>query len=144
MNVYTCGGSLIHPSRFNKSHLDRTLNTIWFIDKGVVLTAAHCLKENESHILKIRAGEWNAKSTKEFIPHQDRQVRNYSIIHAEFYGRSLYNDVAFLFLAEPIEITGNVNTVCSPQEGDIVDGSRYFATEWGKDKCGNEGQYQNI
>lgn len=107
------------------------------------MTAAHCLNQSESQILKIRAGEWDTKSKNEIIPHQDRQVRNY-IIHPEFYGSSWYNDVALLFLAEPVEITGNVNTVCLPQQCEIFDGSRCFATGWGKDKFGNEGQYQNI
>lgn len=77
----------------------------------------------------------------EIFPHQDRQVRDY-IIHPEYYKGGLFNDVALLFLAEPLEIAENVNTVCLPAHGDNFDGSRCFASGWGKDLFGKEGKYQ--
>lgn len=65
----------------------------------------------------------------EIFPHQDRQVRDY-VIHPEYYRGGLYNDVALLFLTEPVEIAENVNTVCLPVSGDIFDGKRCFASGW--------------
>lgn len=107
------------------------------------MTAAHCLNQSESQILKIRAGEWDTSSRDEILPHQGRQVRNY-VIHPQFYRGGLYNDVALLFLEQPVEIAGNVNTICLPEQGEIFDNSRCFATGWGKDKFGIDGQYQNV
>lgn len=143
----------------------------FFVDAGVVLTAAHCLNQKEPKVLKIRAGEWDTQTrglrqiflfsfffsiqnnkilitispiTKdEIFPHQDRQVRDF-VVHPEYYRGGLFNDVALLFLAEPVVIAENVNTVCLPPQGEIFDGSRCFASGWGKDLFGKEGKYQVI
>lgn len=68
-------------------------------------------------------------------------MRDY-VIHPDYHRGSLHNDIALLFLAKPIDITENVNTVCLPRYGDIFDGSRCFASGWGKDSFGHEGKYQ--
>lgn len=79
----------------------------------------------------------------EIFPHQDRQVRDY-VIHPEYYHGGLHNDIALLFLTEPVEIVENVNTVCLPNQHDVFDHSRCFASGWGKDLFGKEGKYQVI
>lgn len=90
---------------------------------------------NVSH-LSIRAGEWDTQSNAEPLPHQNRKVSNVSI-HPDYVGEIYYNDLALLFLSEPVELAENVDVICLPEE-DQFDDVNCLASGWGKDEFGKK------
>lgn len=108
-----------------------------------MLTAAHCVYGKPPNSLKVRAGEWDTQTRDEIFPHQDREVAEI-VIHEQYYKGGLFNDVALLYLVSPVELAENVNTACLPPQEHSFDGSRCFASGWGKDVFGKEGKYQVI
>ncbi|EDV99444.1 phenoloxidase-activating factor 2 [Drosophila grimshawi] len=123
LNLYECGGAVIAPD--------------------VILTAAHCVHTKDTTNLIVRAGEWDTQTTKEIIPHEDRYVKEI-VYHEKFNNGSLYNDVALLFLDSPLVFQMNIQPVCLPDIGEKFDFERCFATGWGKNKFGKDGEYQVI
>jgi secreted trypsin-like serine protease len=114
---YKCGGSLI--------------------GKNVVLTAAHCVKNNSPNDLIVRFGEWDSEKAYELFPHADHEVDKI-VMHEKFYAPAVHNDVALLFLKTEVTFAETIDTICLPTQDQPIDMTRCFATGWGKSKFGYE------
>ncbi|CAO1363174.1 unnamed protein product [Diamesa hyperborea] len=122
-NVQHCGGSLIHHS--------------------VVLTAAHkIIGENPKNLI-VRAGEWDTQTDREHLETVESKVASY-VVHENFVNKTHIYNIALLFLKTPIHNEAHINTICLPQPNVNFDGSRCFATGWGKHEFGQRGKYQEI
>jgi secreted trypsin-like serine protease len=108
-----------------------------------VLTAAHCVNNKQANELKIRAGEWDTQTKRELYAHQDRDVASL-VMHELFSKGSLANDIALVFLSQPVELTPSVATACLPPQNHNFENLRCTASGWGKDIFGKEGKYQVI
>lgn len=64
-----------------------------------------------------------------------------AIVHEQYYPAALFNDVALLFLAQPLDLGPEADVVCLPRPDQVFDGSRCFATGWGKDQFGIQDLY---
>lgn len=95
------------------------------------MTVAHCVDRKDPKALTIRAGEWDTQTTEELFPHQERRVRDIQI-SSEYYGPSLFNDIAMIFLEQPVEITENVNIICLPNQDENFDSAKCVSSGWEK------------
>jgi len=135
VNLYVGGASLIAP--------------------GILLTAAHVVNDIVDHSkVKVRCGEWDTQQQIEPQKHVDRFAKHISI-HPGFDSKNLQNDFALIHLAEEFPLTQHINTMCLPDpfyaddeefddDENSYDTSDCFATGWGKDKFGSDGEYQVI
>jgi hypothetical protein len=91
-------------------------------------------------------GEWDTQQQIEPQKHVDINASHISI-HPAFDGKNLQNDFALIHLKEEFALTQHINTMCLPDP--LYDEVSYekedcFATGWGKDKFGSDGEYQVI
>ncbi|XP_037094074.1 putative lysozyme-like protein [Pollicipes pollicipes] len=119
---YVCGASLIHEQ--------------------VIMTGAHCVNGKDVSKLRVRLGDWDTKHEKEIFPHEEHRVSKIAS-HERFNRRVLFNDVALLFLEEPVELKQHIDTLCLPEEDEDFDHASCVATGFGKDRFSG-GTFQNI
>jgi hypothetical protein len=83
----------------------------------------------------VRLGEWDTSKADELAPHQDVPVID-SVIHEGFYAAAVHNDFALLYLAEPANLGGHIDTICLPTPEQLFDPAKCLVAGWGKDKFG--------
>lgn len=123
MYGYIGGGSLIHP--------------------GIVMTAAHKLRDRNPEDLVVRLGEWDFSSTSETIEYQEIPLERVEC-HPQFSYKHLKYDVALLFLATEAVLGSTVDTICLPEHEHDFNGSTCVSSGWGKSSFGEGGKYQEI
>nr|XP_053628339.1 venom prothrombin activator vestarin-D1-like [Cherax quadricarinatus] len=91
------GGTLIHPR--------------------VIVTAAHKVQGYLDTTLMVRLGEWDTQTEIEPLPHQDLMVQKV-VLHPRYHPRTLYHDIALLFLKEEVQfcITHQKGPFCIAQD----------------------------
>ncbi|CAO1431591.1 unnamed protein product [Diamesa hyperborea] len=119
-SVYHCGGSLIHPS--------------------VVLTIGHKVDNESAEDLSARAGEWDTQTDQEPFPYAQSDIASI-VVHSDFHRGTATNNIALLFLENPIENNEHINTICLPPPHINFDDSRCFVTGWGKDNFNKNAEY---
>ncbi|XP_053204100.1 LOW QUALITY PROTEIN: phenoloxidase-activating factor 2-like [Panonychus citri] len=113
VNIFQCGGTLI--------------------DDYFIITVAHCVKDfiNNPRLLKVRLGEWDTANENEFYPHEDYDVEKI-IIHPEFRGNNLWNDIALIRLNRRVQFKPNIDSICLPEIGETHEYQECVTTGWGK------------
>jgi len=119
------------------------------IDRRVVLSVAHYLKDNsDTSKFKyvVRCGEWDTQSTNEPLLHQDRVVKKILLHPGYTSDRLAHNDVSILVLEQPFELDRHIDTICLPSQDDVshISLEECIATGWGKDRFGNDSNYQVV
>ncbi|XP_041988320.1 trypsin CFT-1-like [Aricia agestis] len=91
-----------------------------------VLSAAHCYHGDPASLWSVRLGSTQASSGGSL--HAVSQL----VVHAQYNGNTLVNDIALVRLASPAQFSANIATV--PIAGanyNVPDGTQLFAIGWG-------------
>ena len=66
------------------------------------------------------------------------------VVHSDFSTKTLSNDIALIFLNNPVSLDEHINVVCLPSQGYTSNSKDCFASGWGKDVFGKLGKYSVI
>jgi len=81
--------------------------------------------------LVVRAGEWDLKTEKEILDHQDRRVSKI-VTHPDYSANGIYNDVALIFTDNSFSLQDNIQPICLPSTNDIFVDDKCYSSGWGK------------
>ncbi|XP_014475627.1 PREDICTED: serine protease nudel [Dinoponera quadriceps] len=93
-----------------------------------ILTAAHCMAQYEKHYYEVQAGTLRRFSFSPMA--QSRKARSV-LIHADFNGNNMQNDIALIMLDERLLFNRWVRQACLPAEWQPTPRSMCVAIGWG-------------
>jgi len=81
--------------------------------------------------LVVRAGEWDLKTEKEILKHQDRRVTKI-VTHPDYSGQAFYDlyDVALIFTDHPFSLQDNIQLICLPSKDDTIIKDTCYSSGW--------------
>ncbi|XP_015759731.1 PREDICTED: trypsin I-P1-like, partial [Acropora digitifera] len=102
------------------------------IAKQWVLTAAHCLEQEDKKSFQIRLGAHKRGGKNPSVVVQDFKVMKI-FRHEKFNGQTMSNDVALVKLDREAKLNSQVNLVCLPDKSvpDPTHGQMCWTTGWG-------------
>lgn len=94
-----------------------------FIFNIISPTAAHCVQNKRPENIWIRVGDWDTQTNNEIYLPSDHPVEKV-IKHEGYNNRTMYNDLALLFLKDGPKLSTLINTICLPPQNKKFIGKR--------------------
>lgn len=105
------------------------------VSKNLIVTAGACTDPRSPSIDSIVAG--SLKRT-ENVPWQQLRTANRIVVHPEYNGTTLDNDLSLLFLSEAFEFNDNISSIALPKRGIETFPQQVVLPGWGNVQYGEE------
>jgi len=79
--------------------------------------------------LVVRAGEWDLKTEKEILNHQDRRVTRI-VFRSDYYSSGVDGEVALIFTDHSFSLQDNIQPICLPSKDDIIIKDKCYSSGW--------------